>query len=110
MKVTVSTRGIDELRRELGKLSAAVAGRLARNAALAGATVAARHAKLLAPVGESGDVRRSIRAMRDPNWRQSGERTALAGSKLFYAKFQELGTARQPARPFLRLCCGRSRR
>ena len=102
MKATVRIRGLPELKVELSRLSAAVAGRLSRNAAMAGARVVARHAKLLAPVGETGDLRRSIRAHRDPDWRQSGRRTALAGSRLFYSRFVELGTSRMPARSFLR--------
>jgi hypothetical protein len=41
MKVDVKVRGIEELKRELAKLNAAVAGRLARNAFMAGARVIA---------------------------------------------------------------------
>jgi hypothetical protein len=41
MKVTVTVRGLPELRRELARLSASVAGRLSRNAAMAGARVIA---------------------------------------------------------------------
>jgi hypothetical protein len=41
MKVDVRIRGIDELKRERAKLSASVAGRLSRNAAMAAARVIA---------------------------------------------------------------------
>lgn len=102
MTPTFRVRGLEELKQELASLSAAVAGRLSRNAAMAGARVVARHAKTLVPV-ETGALRASIKAMRDPNWRtQTGQKVALAGSKLFYARFIELGTAHQPARSFLR--------
>jgi hypothetical protein len=40
--------------------------------------------------------------MKDPDWRRQGQRTALAGSKLFCSRFVELGMAHQPARSFLR--------
>jgi hypothetical protein len=43
MKVEI--RGIEELKRELARLSGAVQTRLSRNAAMAGARIAARHAQ-----------------------------------------------------------------
>jgi hypothetical protein len=82
MKVDVQVRGIEELKRELARLSDAVATRLAKNAVMAAARVAARHARELAPV-ETGQLRASIKARRDPN-RTRGRVQALAGTKLFY--------------------------
>ena len=70
---------------------------------MAGARVVARRAKQLAPVSATGDLKQSIKAMRDPDWRtQSGRKVALAGSKLFYSSLVEFGTAHTAARPFLR--------
>jgi Bacteriophage HK97-gp10, putative tail-component len=77
MKVDVKVRGIEELKRELARMSDAVAKRLGKNARMAAARVAARHARANAPV-ETGDLRRSIKARRSPD-RQRGRVEALAG-------------------------------
>ena len=101
MPLTVQIRGLEQLKRELANLSAATAARLSLNAAMAGARVAARRARELAPV-ETGALRASIKARRPAQGQRGGSRVALAGSNLFYASFIERGTSRQPARSFLR--------
>jgi hypothetical protein len=45
MTVTVEVRGLEQLKRDLARLAAGVQGRLASNAAMAGARIAARHAQ-----------------------------------------------------------------
>jgi HK97 gp10 family phage protein len=97
----VKVRGIDELKRELARLSGPVAQRLSRNAAMAGARIIARRAKELVPV-RSGKLRASLKAMRPAAGQKAGQRVALAGSKVFYSRFIELGTSKAAARPFLR--------
>jgi hypothetical protein len=89
LKVTVQIRGLEQLKAELQRLSATTAARLSKNAAMAGARVAARRAKALVPV-DTGKLRASIKAMRPPGGQQAGQRVALAGSKLFYSRFIEL--------------------
>jgi HK97 gp10 family phage protein len=101
-KVTVTVRGVEELRRDLNRLSVAVGDRLINNAARAGARVVVRAAKVKAPV-ETGELQKSLRVRRrTADERKRGEVVAYAGTSLFYARFYELGTSRQPARPFLR--------
>jgi HK97 gp10 family phage protein len=103
VKVDVQVRGLEELKRELNKLSVAIGDRLINNAARAGARVVARQAKANAPVGETGALKKSLRVRRrSADDRRRGEVVAYAGTPLFYAKFQEFGTVKQPARPFLR--------
>jgi hypothetical protein len=45
MKLEVEVKGVEELKRDLARLSGAVQTRLARNATMAGARIAARHAQ-----------------------------------------------------------------
>jgi HK97 gp10 family phage protein len=101
MKVAVQVRGLEQLKLELSRLNTVTAARLSKNAAMAGARVAVKRAKLSAPV-ETGALRASIKAMRPPEGQRQGQRVALAGSKLFYSRFVELGTVHMPARSFLR--------
>lgn len=100
-KVQLRLTGGPELERALGDLGSKVAGRLGENAVRAGARVVAKRAKQIAPVGETGELKRSIRAFQDTE-RRAGERTAYAGTRLFYGRFLEFGTRFIPARSFLR--------
>jgi HK97 gp10 family phage protein len=68
---------------------------------MAGARTIARRAKQIVPV-DTGALRTNIKAMRPPSGQRAGQRIALAGSKLFYSRFIELGTSEMPARSFLR--------
>lgn len=92
--------GARELNAALLELSSEVAGRLGQNAVRAGARVVAAEAKLRVPV-DTGALKRSIRVFTDRE-RKDGERTAYAGTRLFYGKFSEFGTAHEPARQWLR--------
>lgn len=97
MKIT----GADKLERALRELGTEVAGRLGTNAVRAGARVIARDAKRRAPVGETGDLKKSVKVPKQVD-RTANSRVAYAGSKLFYSRFVEFGTSRAPAKPFLR--------
>jgi HK97 gp10 family phage protein len=100
MKVDVQIRGIDELKRELARLDAAVQTRLARNAAMAMARVVAKHARALAPV-RTGALKKSIKARRDPE-RTRGKVQAFAGATVRYAHLVEFGHPFAAPRAFLR--------
>lgn len=58
--------------------------------------VAAR-ARTDAPVGETKQLRGSIR----PTGRRLRRRVVAGGGKAYYARFQEFGTRKMPAHPFL---------
>jgi HK97 gp10 family phage protein len=92
-----------ELSAALRDLSSKVAGRLGTNAARAGARVFVRAAKENAPF-VTGKLRDSIRVFDDIelNRSQQSQRAAGVGSRLFYAKFVEFGTAHSSAKQFLR--------
>jgi Bacteriophage HK97-gp10, putative tail-component len=60
MRVDVQVRGLPELKADLERLSDAAQGRMLRNCTMAGARVAANQARLLAPVGATGELKESI--------------------------------------------------
>lgn len=96
--------GGPEIEAALRELGGQIAGRLGTNAVRAGARVIANHAKALAPVGATGDLKESIR-MFDEGYKgraQRTTRTAYAGTRLFYAYWVEYGTAHSAAQPFMR--------
>ena len=78
MQVDLKLLGIKELQAEMQKLGNAVATGLGRNAVMAGARVAATAARKRAPV-ETGALRASIRARRDPDRRAGAVRAFAAG-------------------------------
>ena len=86
----------------LKELGGKVAGRLGTNAVRAGARVIAKNAKARAPVGATGELKKSIRMFDEPANRGGTTRTAYAGTRLFYGYFVEYGVAHAPAQPFLR--------
>jgi|SRR5688572_15079229 len=92
--------GGPEVEAALRELGGKIARNLGRNAARAGARVVVNSAKAKTPV-RTGELRDSIR-MFDERFEQGANRTAYAGSRLFYAYWVEFGTARTPARSFLR--------
>ena len=49
----------------------------------------------------TGTLRRSIRVRREID-RRTGERTAYAGTDVFYGRMVEFGTVKMPPRPFMR--------
>jgi HK97 gp10 family phage protein len=96
----IELRGGPELNRALEELGNTIARRLGKNAVRAGARVIANGAKARAPVGKTGKLKKSIRVFDGPD--RGTERSAYAGSRLFYAYWVEHGTAHSPARSFLR--------
>ena len=101
MKIDVTVRGLPELLKDFQRLNEAAQGRIAKNMAMAGARVAAKHARDAAPV-ETGTLKKSIKAKRYPKRLDKGQALALVNAGVFYARFAEYGTAYQSAKPFLR--------
>ena len=102
--MTVTITGGPALSAALRDLGSKVAGRLGTNAVRAGARVIAASARQKAPVGATGELRKSIRVLddRELNRAQTSERAAGVGSRLFYARFVEFGTIHVRPRSFLR--------
>lgn len=85
-----------ELRKNFDALNRALGGNPARKALLAASLPVVNRAKELAPI-RTGTLRRSIQAEEGP-----GEREVTIGTNVEYAIYQEYGTSRMPAHPFLR--------
>ena len=69
---------------------------------MAGARVAAAAARRNAPVGETGALKKSIKARWAAADRKSPQKEALVNAKVFYARFVEMGTRFISPRPFMR--------
>lgn len=87
--------GQDQIKARMRALPLAIRGPFARTALRAGATVISNRAKELAPV-LTGNLRRSI-AVTDGD----GEFVHI-GTDVEYAIYQEFGTSKMAAQPFLR--------
>lgn len=87
----------------LRELGGKIAGRLATNAVRAGARVIATAARRIVPE-RTGVLKSSIRVFddRELNLLRGAERTAYAGTRLFYGPWVELGTTHSMAKSFLR--------
>lgn len=85
-----------ELSKKFDAVEKAVGGGQARKALLVAALPVVNRAKELSPI-ETGTLRRSIQAEEGP-----GEREVSIGTNVEYAVYQEFGTSRMPAHPFLR--------
>lgn len=112
-------KGLRELGEALRGLSADMAGKIARQALAAGAGVARKAIKARVPV-DSGNLQAAIvmkrvrgsalteeyvvavrkGKTRDARAARSG--TGKLGKDAFYARFQEFGTVKAPAQPFIR--------
>lgn len=106
-KVDLKLLGADSLEAALRELGGKVSGRLGANAVRAGARVIVNRAKRnikAQGLVESGDLLRSVRVFTDVSERRLGgsERSAYAGTRVFYGRFAEFGTAHQAAQPWLR--------
>jgi HK97 gp10 family phage protein len=93
--------GGPELEVALKELGGKTAGRLGTNAVRAGARVIVNAAKAKVPV-RTGALKKSLRTFDELSQRGGTERTAYAGTRLFYGYLVEFGTSRAPARSFLR--------
>jgi HK97 gp10 family phage protein len=113
---------LSQFRARLNKLDQGVSGKLLENACLAGALLISNSAKNKAPY-KTGTLRRSIHVGNHtkesapdftPNEKEgtysdiggkkvtSHSATLLVGTNLEYAKYQEYGTSKMAAQPFLR--------
>jgi HK97 gp10 family phage protein len=104
MQASIKFSGGPQLETALKELGGEIAGRLGSNSVRAGARVIAAEARRKAPVGATGNLKRSITTVEDRDARlaRGKQRIAYAGSKLFYARFVEFGTVHAAAKPFLR--------
>lgn len=125
--ITFKVQGLDLLGRQLAELRGKTAQKIIRSAVTAGARVIVLDARRRAPV-RTGDLRKSIESLRDKQNSGPGiefravsvfkvpgvyantkhnvrkgrvGKTYLQDPPTFYWKFNELGTVRQPARPFI---------
>lgn len=102
MPADLRLSGAKELEAALRELGNEVAGRLGENAVRAGAREVAKAARTTSKfVDRSGTLRKSIRAFSERQ-RLKGERTAYAGTRVFYGRLLEFGTQFIPARSWLR--------
>lgn len=119
MASTVQVKGLRELGLQMRALSADMAGKVARQATAAGAGVARKAIKAGAPK-DTGNLQAAIVMKRVQGTplteeyvvavRKGKTRDAKAakrgegrlGKDAFYAPFQEFGTVKAPAQPFIR--------
>jgi HK97 gp10 family phage protein len=101
VKVEVTIRGLEELKRELARLSDAAQGRLTRNALMAGARIAAKAARENAPVA-TGALKKSIKARWGAPDKRSSVKTALVNTPVFYGALVEFGTVHVAPKPYMR--------
>lgn len=114
--VTVKVDGLRELGERMKGLSEQMNNRIARAATAAGAVVIRNAAQQKAPV-DTGNLKKNIIVKRLPKGESSltsehivtvrqGKLTAKQKDKglqdAYYGKFVEYGTAKMPARPYLR--------
>lgn len=109
----VKVVGLEDMGRTVQLFTQKLQRQMIRNAANAGAEVFRREIRAKAPVRESQDLKgkdkrppgylkkhigRTSKALRE------GDLQVIVGpmKKAFYARFYELGTSHQPARPFMR--------
>ena len=111
--MTKHTQGFDKLDRQLAALTQGFADEELRGALRAGGEIIAEEARRLAPV-DTGTLKNSITVMDDRDARIYGKVNLPAMSvyvgpvgstddgDVYYAKFQEFGTIRNAAQPFMR--------
>lgn len=127
VKITYRVDGLDALGRQLAELRGKTTQKIIRSAVTAGARVIVLDARRRAPV-RTGALKKSIESLRDKQNSGPGiefravsvfkvpgvyantkenvrkgraGKTYLQDPPTFYWKFNELGTVRQPARPFI---------
>lgn len=127
VKIKMQFQGLSELGQRIAKLNNAMQRRIIKSAVTAGARVIVLDARRRAPV-KTGALRKSIESLRDKEFSRPGfevravsvfkvpgvyantkanvragkaGKTYLQDPPTFYWKFNELGTVRQPARPFI---------
>lgn len=116
---TVQIKGLRELGARMQTLSADMAGKVARQATAAGASVTRKAIRARAPK-DTGNLQAAVVMKRERQTalteeyvvavRKGKTRDAKAakrgegklGKDAFYARFHEFGTVKMPARPFIR--------
>lgn len=119
MAEVVQVKGLKELGERMRRLSADMAGKVARQATAAGAGVTRKAIRARAPK-DTGNLQAAIvmKRVRDTNLteeyivapRKGKTRDVKAakrgegrlGKDAFYARFNEFGTVKMPAQPFIR--------
>ncbi len=105
--------GLEEVARRMRNLPKKLRRKVLNRALRSGATIVRREARRLAPVGESGLLRRSIATRTVPKSRLRVAAQVKVGVKLgrrgrrnqgdaYYWRFPEFGTKHQPAQSFMR--------
>lgn len=127
--ITLKVDGLKELQRALDSLPKEIQGRPLKSAVSAGAKVILDEAISKAPVGETGNLRKSLYRYRSRSQSTKGKETYLVGvrkgkgiygntrlnrrmgrvgkkyttqGEAYYWRFIEFGTSKMPAHPFLR--------
>ena len=127
--VTIKVEGLKELQKALKELPLEIQKRPLRSAVSAGAKVIADEAINKAPVGETGNLIKSLYRYRSRRQSPTGKETFLVGvrkgkgiygntrlnrrlgrvgkkyqtqGEAYYWRFVEFGTSKMPAQPFLR--------
>lgn len=117
--VTVAVHGLKELEQKLAQLPEAIAYKALSGALMSAGNEIAKEAKRLAPKGsvehyigskakakgkkaEPGNLRDNIRRTKVKESKHSAEVRIGWNGHAFYGQFIEFGTAKMPARPFLR--------
>jgi HK97 gp10 family phage protein len=116
---TVKVQGLRELGFAMRELSSDIAGKVARQATAAGASVARKNIKARAPV-DTGNLRAAVVMKRERQTNlteeyvvavRKGKRRDVAAAKkgegklgkdAYYAHMVEFGTVKTPAQPFIR--------
>ena len=110
--MSVEVTGLKELAEKLAQMGPRLERNGLRAAVSAGAEVIRKEARARAPVA-TGTLRRAFykKQIREQSGQKqqtffvgvrSGKRYAPKGQDAYYWRFQEFGTAKMPARPFLR--------
>lgn len=109
--LTYSVEGGAELNAALSRFGKDVERKIAKTAVRAGASVIAKEAKLNAPVGRTGTLKRSIKVVARSKRTgdavasvvtRSGRKWTARNMNAWYAGKVEFGSKGIPARPFLR--------
>lgn len=101
MKVTFSVKGLKELDEALARLPKGYAKNVLRKAWAEASAPLVADIKANAPV-DTGALRDSIRVERMGGEAKDEVKMQIGVFGEFYGHFQEFGTSRQPARPFVR--------
>jgi len=111
MKVTFKVSGLKEADEALARVLPSMRGRALRAAFVEASKPLLRDIKANAPV-DTGDLKRSIKITNHPDGGSDSAEIKMQIGVVgeFYGHFQEFGTIKQPARPFVRPAWDRNSR